>query len=87
MSRPRLSLARSPRKPSLSMVKKALRLFKSRDVPKALYRKNALQWLQKMQQLGDKHTLHRSRPEVKWGQPGEPKVDQVYAPRRLGERA
>ena len=85
MSRPRLSLARSPRKPSLSLVKKALRLFKQEGVAKKTYREYAKRWLAMNAWLGDKHLLRGGEP--KWGRPGDPVVKQIRAPRRLGERA
>ena len=86
MSRPTLSLARAkPRtKPSLSLVKKALRLFKGRGIAREVYRRNALAWIAARMRMGDKHVL-KGHP-VSWGQPGEPKVDQVFAPRRYGEQ-
>lgn len=85
MSRPTLSLARTkPRtKPPLALVKKALRLFMGRGVPKAVYRRNALAWLAARASLGDHHILNKNAP-AKWGRPGDPVVRQVFAPRRLG---
>lgn len=84
MTRGRLSLARAkprPQGPSLSLVKKALRLFKGRGVPKTGYRRNAMKWIAANLVLGDQHLLRGGAP--KWGRPGEPKVDQIHAPRRL----
>lgn len=83
-----LTLARAtarPQRPPLSMVKKAIRLFKGQDVPRALYRANALKWLAANARLGDNHLLRGGTP--KWGRPGEPRVAQVFAPRRLGARS
>lgn len=85
MIRPTLSLARAPQRaagPSLSMVKKALRLFTGPTVSKAARRRNALAWLRAMRLLGDNHLLKGGTP--KWGLPGEPSSGGVYAPRRLG---
>lgn len=82
-ARPKLSLARAPKKLKLALVKKAIRLFRSESVPRAVWKANARKWLAAMAALGDRHILNRSTP-AKWGQPGEPRVDQVYAPRRLG---
>jgi hypothetical protein len=89
MKRPTLSIARASTRstrPPLSLVKKALRLFKGRGVTKATYRANALKWIAASRQLGDKHLLRGGA--ATWGRPGEPKVDQVFAPRRMraGER-
>ena len=84
--RARLSLARAPKKrPSLALVKKALRLFTGRGISKATRHANARAWLRANAMLGEKHLLRGGTP--KWGQPGEPNVQQVMAPRRLGERA
>lgn len=82
--RPVLSIARAPRRPSLALVKKALRLFAGKYVSREVRHANARKWLRAMAQLGDKHTLHLSKPKVRWGQPGDPVVHQVFAPRRLG---
>ena len=87
MSRVQLKLARPPApKPRIpySLIKRAIQLYRGRGVPKAVYRANARKWLKSMAQLGDKHTLHQSKPEVRWGVAGEPCVKQVYAPRRFG---
>lgn len=83
--RSRLHLARqedAPRVSSLSLVKKALRLYRGRGVPKAVYRRNALAWVACRERMGDNHILKGML--VRWGQPGEPYTDQVYAPRRQG---
>lgn len=85
MSKPTLKLAAKPRVrtgPPLSLVKRAIRLFRGRGVPKATYRANALKWLAMHAWLGDRHILNRAAP-AKWGQPGESRVKQVFAPRRL----
>lgn len=68
--------------PPLSLVKKALRLFKAPGIPKALYRKNVAKWLAAHLALGERHILRKG--VAKWGIPGEPDVKQVYAPRRIG---
>lgn len=97
MTRPTLSIARAPkapRRPSYSLVKRAIRLFRGKGVPKPTYRRNALAWLAANASLGDKHLLRgqvqkgntlAGRP-ASWGVPGEPGIDQVYAPRRFGGR-
>lgn len=86
MSRPTLKLARAskPTHPPLSLVKKALRLFRGRGVPKAVRHANARNWLASVAWLGDKHLLRGGEP--KWGQPGEPYTTQVHAPRRQGAK-
>jgi hypothetical protein len=94
MTRARVALVPKAQrtKPPLSLVKKALRLFKGRGVPREVYRRNALAWLRSMQLLGDRHTLKgqvRKGGEldgqpVSWGVPGEPVTHGVHAPRRLG---
>jgi hypothetical protein len=84
MTRPKLSLARrapAVKRPPLSLVKKALRLFKSKDVPKEVYRKNAEKWLASVYALGDRALLKGGEP--RWGRPGQPYEDQVHAPRRM----
>jgi hypothetical protein len=85
--RARLSLARPPKqkRPSLALVKKALRLFSGRGISKATRHANARKWLTANHALGERHLLRGGSP--KWGQPGEPNVPQVMAPRRLGRRA
>jgi hypothetical protein len=83
MTRPVLTLAKAPaqpRGPSLSLVKKALRLYRGRGIDKAVYRKNAMKWLVATQSLGDGSLLRGASP--KWGRPGLPGVGQVFAPRR-----
>lgn len=88
MSRATLKLARAPRKPSLALVKKALRLYKAPGIPKAQYRANARKWLAAMAALGERHIL-RKESQAKWGRPGMPGegVGQVFASRRLGGAA
>lgn len=73
-----------PASPPYSLVKKALRLFKGRGVPREVYRKNAIKWIAARLRMGDKHVLKGHT--VSWGQPGEPGVSQLKSPRRLGER-
>ena len=76
-----------PSGPSLSMAKKAIRWYRGKGVPKAVYRRNALEWLRVRIRMGDQHILNKSFTPT-WGQPGDGKgVSQVFAPRRLGERA
>jgi hypothetical protein len=85
-----LHLARpveQPPGPSFSMLKKAIKLYRGRGVPKSIYRANAIKWLRAMESLGDKHALHRSKPAARWGVPGNPFVPQLRTPRRLGEQA
>lgn len=82
--RPRLSIARAQRKVPLSLWKKAIRLFRSPGVPKATYRANARKWVAANQALGDRHVLRGGA--AKWGQPGDPGIEQVFAPRRYGEK-
>jgi hypothetical protein len=79
--------AEQPPGPSFSMLKKAIKLYRGRGVPRELYRRNAVAWLKACAALGDKHILHRDKPEARWGQAGDPAVRQIRAPRRLGERA
>lgn len=88
MSRPTLKIARAVKRtgPPLAMVKKALRLFSGRGITREVRHQNARKWLASMAALGDKHTLHASRPAVKWGQPGQPSVGQIFAPRVLGAK-
>jgi hypothetical protein len=83
--RAKLTLARrcTPQRTPLSLVKKALRLYKGKGIAKAVYRRNAMAWLVAHQRLGDKHILRKGVP-AKWGVPGEPGVPQVFAPRRIG---
>lgn len=83
MKRAALKLARAPKRPPLSLVKKALRLFAGRGIPREVRHANARKWLASMAALGDKHILRKDSP-AKWGQPGKQEVSQVYAPRRLG---
>lgn len=85
MSRPTLSLARAPAQPARPpLVKRAIRLFKGRGVPKETYRKNAIKWLAANQSLGARHLLKGGT--ATWGHPGEPDVRQVHAPRRYGAK-
>lgn len=82
--RPTLSIARTSRKPSrptFSEVKKAIRLFRGRGVSKAVYRRNALAWLKANAALGERHLLKGGN--ASWGRPGEPRIEQVFAPRRF----
>jgi hypothetical protein len=84
MSRPVLSLARAskPTIPPLSLVKKALRLFRGRGIDKATRRRNALAWVAVRERMGNRHVL-KGHP-VSWGNPGQPYTTQVFAPRRQG---
>lgn len=84
MTRPTLKLAGKPAAPSLALVKKALRLFRGKGIPKSVRHTNARKWLAANQSLGERHLL-RSRVDAKWGEPGVPvKVAQIHSPRRLG---
>lgn len=82
----------APKGPPLALVKKALRLFRGRNVPKAVAHANARKWLAANAMLGENHLLrgHVLKGNVlkgasaTWGQPGDMFVDQVMAPRRLG---
>ena len=67
--KPRLHLARASRKASVSVVKKAIRLYRSADVPREVWKNNARKWIHAMAQLGDKHLLRGG--EVSWGVPGD----------------
>ncbi len=93
MTKPRLSIARAQRKPagpSLSLVKKALRLFRGRGVPKAVYRANAKKWLAANAMLGEHYLLKGQvlkgnilkGTAATWGVPGESAANQVHSPRR-----
>jgi hypothetical protein len=84
-----LALAKAPaapKQPPYSLVKQAIKLYRGRDVPKAVYRRNALAWLRMKQWLGARHILLPDAP-AKWGRPGDPVVKQLKSPRRLGEQA
>ena len=85
MTRPTLVLTKPRTKPPLALVKKALRLFKGRGVPREVRHANARKWIAVRLRMGDKHVL-KGHP-VSWGIPGEPGIEQVHAPRRFGERA
>ena len=84
--RPQLKLAARPqkqRKPSFAMLRKALKQYRGKDIPRALTKAYARKWLKQMEFLGDNHIL-KSKAPAKWGQPGEPYSTQVHAPRRYG---
>lgn len=88
MKRPTLRLAPvapRPRRPSLALAKKAIRLFRAPGIAKAVYRANARKWLASMAALGDNHILNHAAP-AKWGRPGHPNVRQLVSPRRIGEQ-
>jgi hypothetical protein len=68
--------------PTYSQIKRAIKLYRGRGVPKAVYRRNALAWLRADAMVGKSHLLRGGSP--KWGQPGEPFTAQVHAPRRIG---
>jgi hypothetical protein len=76
----------------MALVKKALRLFSSPLIDKATRHRNARAWLRANAVLGDKHLLQGrvSKGNIlkgstaTWGQPGEPGIEQVFAPRRYG---
>jgi TPR repeat protein len=85
MAKPKLFLARPPRKPSFSLLRRALMLYRGEGIPRELAKSNAIKWLRAMRELGDRHILKGAR--VTWGTPGDGRsVGQVYAPRVSGER-
>jgi hypothetical protein len=95
MAKPRLTIARPPRKPTFALLRKALMLFRGEGVPRELARRNAIAWLKSMRELGDRHILKGSvlkgnilrGREAAWGEPGDGyRVGQIRAPRVSGER-
>jgi hypothetical protein len=85
MSRPVLSLAKPPAQPvgpSLSLVKKALRLYRGRGIDKATRRRNAMAWIAARTRMGEQHIFNASFMP-RWGVPGDGQgVSQIHAPRR-----
>lgn len=66
MSRPTLRAIPKRKAPSLSLVKKALRLFASEYASKETRRRNAMHWLRSVENLGANWIL-AGRREVSWG--------------------
>lgn len=66
MSRPLLTLARAS-KPAIphSLIKDAVRHFRSDTAPRHIRRANARKWIRAVLMLGDKHVYKGG--EVKWG--------------------
>jgi hypothetical protein len=86
MAKPKLFLARPPRKPTFSLLRKALSLYRGQGIPRELAKSNARKWLKQMEFLGDRHILNRKAP-AKWGTPGDGRaVGQIHAPRVSGQR-
>jgi hypothetical protein len=84
-----LHLARpedAPAKPSIALVKQALKLWGGRGISKAVRHTNARKWISARMAQGDRHILN-AKFEPRWGEPGLPmKATQVFAPRRLGAK-
>jgi hypothetical protein len=66
MTRPNLRAIPKRKAPSLSEVKRALRLFASDYASKETRRRNALAWLRSVSMLGNNWIL-AGRKEVSWG--------------------
>ncbi len=66
VSRPNLKLAAKRKTPSLSLIKKALRLYSSEYASKAVRHANARKWLAMIAHLGP-HWVYAGRTEVAWG--------------------
>jgi hypothetical protein len=66
MTRPNLRAIPKRKAPSLSLVKRALRLYRSDLVSKDVQRANALKWLASVAHLGPNWVL-AGRREVSWG--------------------
>ncbi len=86
--RKRLHLARAsdapakPPGPSLALIRQALKLFRGRNISKAVRHLNARKWLIARMSIGERHILNRTTAAA-WGMPGVPGagVSQVFAAR------
>jgi hypothetical protein len=81
-----LHLAQPPAEPSwptFSQIKRAIRMWRGKGVPRAVARRNAMAWLAENKRMGNRHVL-KGHP-VSWGKPGIPFADQLMAPRRLSQ--
>jgi hypothetical protein len=73
MTRPTLRAIPKRKAPSLSLVKKALRLYRSDFASKELRHANAKKWLAMVAHLGS-HWVYAGRSEVSWGAKQERKL-------------
>jgi hypothetical protein len=62
-----LQLAKPPKRVPYSLIKQAVRLFRSEIAPRSVRRANARKWLASMLMLGDKHVYRGGT--VSWGHP------------------
>lgn len=66
MTRPSLKLAKPPKRPSMALLRQAVRLYRSDLAPREVRRANARKWLRSIAMLGDGWVL-AGRKEVTWG--------------------
>lgn len=66
MTRPSLKLAKPPKRPSMALLRQAVRLYRSPYVSREVNRRNRIAWLRSVHHLGDGWVL-AGRKEVTWG--------------------
>jgi hypothetical protein len=66
MTPTRLKLAKPPRRPSIAMLRKAIRMYSSPYVSREQNKRNRRKWLASVDWLGDRWIL-AGRREVTWG--------------------
>lgn len=62
----KLKLAKPPRRPSIALMRKAIRMYSSPYVSREVNRRNRIAWLSSVDWLGDRWIL-AGRLEVTWG--------------------
>lgn len=66
MTRPNLKLAKPPKRPSIALLRQAVRLYSSPYVSREQNKANRVSWLRSIHALGDGWVL-AGRKEVSWG--------------------
>ena len=66
MAAAKLKLAKPPRRPSIALLRKAIRMYSSPYVSREENKRNRIAWLRSIDWLGDRWIL-AGRREVTWG--------------------
>ena len=66
MTRPNLKAVKPPKRPSIALLRQAVRLYRSPYVSREVNRRNRVAWLRSVAILGDGWVL-AGRKEVSWG--------------------
>ena len=66
MTRPNLKAVKPPKRPSIALLRQAVRLYRSPYVSREVNRRNRISWLRSIHALGDGWVL-AGRKEVSWG--------------------